>query len=235
MDAIRVMIVEDDFMVAKINRDLTHQISGFKVVQVAGTAREAIDALEKEPVDLVVLDVYLPDLTGVELLKSFRQKGLPVDVVMITAAHDAPTVEESMRYGIFDYIIKPFSFDRYKACLVNYRKQKTAISRQKTLSQERVNEFTGFQDFSRPRGGFPKSIQEQTLKRVEEAIGNFGPCFSIDDLLGVLPLSRATNRRYLEFLTDTGVLEKSLAYRKIGRPTVLYSKTKKADGPSSPK
>jgi response regulator of citrate/malate metabolism len=226
MDPIRVMIVEDDCMVARINRDLTHQISGFRVVKIAGTAQEALDALEQEPVDLIVLDVYLPDKTGVELLKAFRRGGLPVDVVMITAAHDAPTVEESMRYGIFDYIIKPFSFDRYKACLVNYRKQKAAISRQGALSQERVNEFTGFRDASPSRGGFPKGIQEQTLRRIEEAIGKFGPSFGIDDLLEVLPLSRATYRRYLEFLADAGVLEKSLTYRKIGRPTVLYSKAK---------
>jgi len=229
MDPIRVMIVEDDFMVAKINRDLTHQISGFKVVQVAGTAREAIDALEKEPVDLIILDVYLPDRTGVELLKSFRHGDHPVDVVMITAAHDAPTVEECMRYGIFDYIIKPFPFDRYKACLVNYRKQKADISRQKTLSQERVNEFTGFRDTAPSRGGLPKGIQEQTLRRVEEASGRFGPCFSIEDLLAALHLSRATIRRYLEFLADTGGLEKSFAYRKVGRPMVLYSKMKKGD------
>lgn len=226
MDPIRVLIVEDDFMVARINRDLTHQISGFEVVKIAGTAQEALDVLKQETVDLIVLDVYLPDRTGVELLKSLRRGGLPVDVVMITAAHDAPTVEESMRYGIFDYIIKPFPFDRYKACLVNYRKQKAAISRQKTLSQERVNEFTGFRDVSPSRGGLPKGIQEQTLRRVEEAIVELGPCFSIDDLLGVLPLSRATNRRYLEYLTDAGILDKSLDYRKVGRPTVLYSKAK---------
>ncbi len=226
MDPIRVMIVEDDFMVARINRDLTHQISGFRVVRVAGTAQEALDALREEPMDLVILDVYLPDRTGVELLKAFRHGDHPVDVVMITAAHDAPTVEECMRYGIFDYIIKPFSFDRYKACLVNYRKQKAAISRQKTLSQERVNEFTGFQDMPRSRDGLPKGIQEQTLRRVEEAIGTFSACFSIDDLLDVLPLSRATNRRYLEFLAGLGVLEKSLDYRKVGRPTVLYARAR---------
>lgn len=226
MEPIRVMIVEDDFMVAKINRDLTHQISGFEVVKVVGTAQGARDALQRGSVDLIVLDVYLPDGTGVELLKSLRRDGHPVDVVMITAAHDAPTVEESMRYGIFDYIIKPFSFDRYKACLVNYRKQKAAICRQQTLNQERVNEFTGFREQSPSRGGFPKGIQEQTLRRVEEAIGKFGSCFSVDDLLDVLPLSRATHRRYLEFLADVGVLEKSLAYRKVGRPTVLYSRTR---------
>lgn len=226
MDPIRVMIVEDDFMVARINRDLTHQISGFRVVKIAGTAQEALDAVKREQVDLIILDVYLPDKTGVELLKAFRRGGLPVDVVMITAAHDAPTVEESMRYGIFDYIIKPFSFDRYKACLVNYRKQKAAISRQKNLNQERVDEFTGFRDISPTRGGLPKGIQEQTLRCVEEAIGNFDSCFTIDDLIRVLPLSRATNRRYLEFLSDSGVLEKSLAYRKVGRPTVIYSKAK---------
>lgn len=224
MDPIRVMIVEDDCMVAKINRDLTHQISGFKVVQVAGTAREAIEVLEKEPVDLIILDVYLPDRTGVELLKSFRHGDHPVDVVMITAAHDAPTVEECMRYGIFDYIIKPFPFDRYKACLMNYRKQRAAISCQKILNQERVNEFTGFREVSPSRGGLPKGIQEQTLRRVEEAIGKLGPSFSIEELIEALPLSRATNRRYLEFLTDRGTLEKSFAYRKLGRPTVRYAK-----------
>ena len=226
MDPIRVMIVEDDFMVAKINRDLTHQVSGFRVVKIAGTAKEAFEALKKEPVDLIVLDVYLPDRSGVELLKSFRRGGFPVDVVMITAAHDAPTLEESMRYGIFDYIIKPFSFDRYKACLVNYRKQKGVISHQKNLNQEKVDEVTGFRDVFTFRGGLPKGIQEQTLQSVHEAIEKLGPCFSIDDLLRVLPLSRATNRRYLEFLTVTGDLEKSLAYRKVGRPTVLYSRTR---------
>ncbi len=226
MDPIRVMIVEDDFMVARINRDLTHQISGFQVTEVAGTAREAIDALKKGTLDLIILDVYLPDRTGVDLLKSLRQGGFPVDVVMITAAHDAPTVEECMRYGIFDYIIKPFSFDRYKACLVNYRKQKADISRQKVLSQERVNEFTGFRELAPSRGSFPKGIQEQTLRRIEEAIGRIGRSFAIEDLLAAIPLSRATNRRYLEFLAAAGVLEKSLTYRKVGRPTVLYTKVK---------
>jgi response regulator of citrate/malate metabolism len=227
MDLIRVMIVEDDVMVARINRDLTQQIKGFQVVKVAGTAQEALDAVKQEQVDLIVLDVYLPDKTGLELLKTLRRGGLPVDVVMITAAHDAPTVEESIRFGIFDYIIKPFSFDRYKACLVNYRKQKADISRQKNLNQERVDEFTGFRDHSPSREELPKGIQEQTLRRVEEAIEALGPCFTIEDLLRVLPLSRATVRRYLEFLSDSGVLEKSLVYRKVGRPTVCYSKTGK--------
>jgi response regulator of citrate/malate metabolism len=227
------MIVEDDFMVARINRDLTHQISGFKVVRIAGTAGEALAALAQDAVDLIVLDVYLPDRTGVELLKTLRRESLPVDVVMITAAHDAPTVEESMRYGIFDYIIKPFSFNRYKACLVNYQKQKAAILRQKTLSQERVNEFTGFRDASPGRNGLPKGIQEQTLRRIEEAVGQLAAGFSIDDLLARLPLSRATVRRYLEFLTDRGTLEKSLAYRKIGRPTALYARTGRGEDPSA--
>ena len=229
MDPIRVMIVEDDFMVAKINRDLTHQVSGFQVVNVAGTAREALDALKSEAVDLMVLDVYLPDRTGVELLKTLRRDALPVDVVMITAAHDAPTVEECMRYGIFDYIIKPFSFDRYKACLINYRKQKASISRQKTLSQERVNEFTGFRDGGPSRDVYPKGIQEQTLRRIEETLGTLAPSFTIDDLMAALPLSRATHRRYLAFLADSGVLEKSLAYRKVGRPTVLYALIRKKE------
>lgn len=227
MDLIRVMIVEDDVMVARINRDLTQQIKGFQVVKVAGTAQEAFAAVKQEQVDLIILDVYLPDKTGLELLKALRRGGLPVDVVMITAAHDAPTVEESIRYGIFDYIIKPFSFDRYKACLVNYRKQKTAISRQKDLNQERVDEFTGFRDLSPPREGLPKGIQEQTLRRIEEAIEDLGPCFTSEDLVGALSLSRATKRRYLEFLADSGALEKSLVYRKVGRPTVSYSKTRK--------
>jgi response regulator of citrate/malate metabolism len=218
------MIVEDDFMVARINRDLTHQIAGFSVVRTAGTAQEAIEALKAEAVDLMVLDVYLPDRTGVELLRELRRDALPVDVVMITAAHDAPTVEECMRYGIFDYIIKPFSFDRYKACLVNYRKQKAAMGRQKSLSQERVNEFTGFRDGGPSRDLFPKGIQEQTLRRIEETLGKLGPSFTIDDLLGALPLSRATHRRYLEYLVDAGALEKSLAYRKVGRPTVIYAR-----------
>jgi response regulator of citrate/malate metabolism len=113
MEIIRVMIIEDDFMVAKVNAKMTDAVEGFKVVKIANSGNEALSYIEKNDVDLIILDIYLPDIPGIEILKSIRGNACPVDFVLITAAQDHETVENSIRYGVFDYIIKPFDVQKY--------------------------------------------------------------------------------------------------------------------------
>ncbi|MCL4424252.1 MAG: response regulator [Firmicutes bacterium] len=139
--AIRVFIVEDDPMVEKINRSYVDQVEGFQVVGSARTlwqARETIRNLEPE---LVLLDIYLPDDSGLRLLRDIRQSDLKTDVIVITAAHDTSTVSRAIRYGAFDYLIKPFDFPRLRQALENYRNLHVALDQQDTLTQEEIDFF----------------------------------------------------------------------------------------------
>lgn len=224
MESIRVMVVEDDFMVADINRQVTEQTEGFVVVKVARNGAEALEALEKGGVDLVVLDVYLPDAHGLEVLKSARRNESSADFILVTAAHDAKTVEESMRYGVCDYIIKPFDFERYRNALREYRKRREALARDGFLDQGRVDRV--LEKKPSPRGTpLPKGIAPQTLAKVRGYVDAARGEIEAAALIGALGLSRITAHRYLEYLAGSGRLRKELRYKKVGRPAVYYEKT----------
>jgi len=229
MEIIKVMIVEDDFMVAKVNAKMTEAVEGFQVVKIANNGNEALSYLEKNDVHLIILDIYLPDIPGVEILKNIRSKNYPVDFMLITAAHDHETVEESIRYGVFDYIIKPFDVQRYKKSLVNYKNMKSSISAYRSFNQEKLDELTSYKAFGKRVQQLPKGITRHTLSKVEAVIDSFEHLFTIDDVIRELSFSKVTARRYLEFLCESGHLEKSFEYKKIGRPTLIYAKKNTSD------
>ncbi|MBM4271723.1 MAG: response regulator [Deltaproteobacteria bacterium] len=228
MQNFTVMIVEDDFMVAKINRKLTEAVSGFTVVHIAHNGKEALSYLETNQVDLIILDIYLPDIPGIELLKMIRGKDYPVDFILITAAHDPETVEASIRYGVFDYVIKPFDSRRYEDSLLKYKKVKFSLRGHGDFNQKKLDELIAHKVSSKRVQQLPKGITSHTLGKVETAIDTLEHLFTIDDVMQTLSFSRVTARRYLEYLCDVGHLEKSFEYKKVGRPTLIYSKKEKS-------
>lgn len=220
---IGVLIVEDDFMVARLNKEFTEKVEGFRVTGIAKTAAEAREALAERRTDLIILDVYLPDSHGIEFLKAVRRSECPVDVILITAAHDVKTIEESMRYGVFDYIIKPFDFARYRESLVAYRRRREALRAGASLDQASLDETLAAKPPERSAARRPKGINPATAAKILEASRAFGPGFCVDDFAGRVDVSRITIHRYLEYLTDSGVLSKEFRYRKVGRPQAVYS------------
>ena len=227
MKAVKVIIVEDDFMVAKINRRFTESVPGFDVVEVVLTGGGCLSYIEKNPVDLMVLDVYLPDMSGIELLKRVRAEGYPIDFILMTAAHDHATVEESIRIGVFDYQIKPVELERYQESLLNYIKMKSAIDKVGgDFDQKKLDALITCRVIREQDQGLPKGIARDTLRMVEEAIGTLEFSFTIDEIVQGLAFSRITARRYLEYLAAQGQLNKSFQYKKVGRPTLVYSKNK---------
>jgi response regulator of citrate/malate metabolism len=226
MESIRVLVVEDDFMVADINRQVAEQVEGFSVVGVARSGKEALAELGKGTVDLVILDVYLPDIQGIDVLKEARRLELKTDFILITAAHDAHTVEDSMRFGVYDYIIKPFEFERFKEALREYRRRRETLAAGGFLDQGRLDKVMEKSPSPRAAAALPKGIAEQTLAKValyiEEARGEI----VATDLTEKLALSRITAHRYLEYLTSVGRLKKELKYQKVGRPAVFYLKNR---------
>jgi CitB family two-component system response regulator MalR len=222
MESIKVAIVEDDFMVAGINKEVTERVEGFEVTVVAKTGEEALAYIEHNRVDLVILDVYLPDMLGLELLKTIRKKEYPVDFILITAAHDARTVEEATRFGIVDFIIKPFDFGRYAESLVRYRRRRESLRAGLPLDQAGLDQVMEKQPGAQAGTELPKGIARHTLEKIKTVLVAMDGEITAYDTAKSLCLSRITAHRYLEHLAATGLLDKQFRYKKVGRPAVVY-------------
>ncbi len=223
MKRINVLIVEDDPMVMDIHKRFISSIEGF---QVAGTARNgsmAIEALGNENIDLVILDIYMPELDGIEVLRRIRQTGKDVDIILITAAQEGNTVKEVVRYGAFDYIIKPFKYERFREALVAYQKHYQAInSVENGFSQVDIdNMFKQRREESKHR--LPKGIQQKTLELVIDILDRSNKNMSADELAHMADISRVTARRYLEYLVSCDKAYVEPCYKDVGRPINKYS------------
>ena len=124
----RVVIVEDDPMVSLLNRTFVERDARFQVVQSFQDGRAALAWLEQNPADLAVLDVYMPLFTGLELLHALRGQGVGIDAIMVTAANDAPTVDTLLKLGVVDYLVKPFTYERFQQALDNFCRHRDAVA-----------------------------------------------------------------------------------------------------------
>lgn len=224
MTDLRVLIVEDDPRVADLHRRFTERVEGFAVVGLAADladAREQADVLEP---DLILLDLYLPGGSGLDLLRDLRAEGRSVDVILITADKDAETLRQAVRGGAFDYIIKPAVFRRFAESLGKFRHFREQLAGKSTLDQGDVDKLLSSGGGSEAgEGGLPKGVDAVTLRKVDAALADLGQeGVSADELATRIGTSRSTARRYLEYLVGTGQLEADVAYGTVGRPQRRY-------------
>ena len=217
MEPIRVLIVEDDPMVADINTRFTEAVKGFNVVGTARDGQEALRLLAECKPDLVILDVYMPHLDGLSVLAKLRQEAEAVDVILITAANDSESVRQARQGGAIDYIIKPFKFDRYQRTLESYREYRGKLVQQESFTQEELDQVREIKKEAPPKG-LPKNLHPQTLGLVVNLLSRTPGALSAEEVAGELGLSRATARRYLEYLTETEKVSLVLEYAAVGRP-----------------
>ena len=216
---IEVLVVDDDFMVARIHTGFVERTPGFTVTGVAHTGAEALAAAERLQPDLVLLDVYLPDLSGLDLLGALREAAPEVDVLVISAAREADTVRRALRGGIVHYLIKPFSQKDLQERLEHYRIAYQALDSAKDIAEQSdVNRVFGLDRSERP---LPKGCSVETLKLVEDALKEADGDLSAAEVAEQLGTSRVSARRYLEYLNDEGLLEVRLKYG-VGRPERRY-------------
>lgn len=220
---IRVLIVDDDFMVARIHTGFVGRTPGFEVAGVAHTGAEALTQVERLEPDLVLLDVYLPDTTGLDLLQRMRELVPEVDVLVISAAREAETVRRALRGGIVHYLIKPFSYDDLRARLDHYREAYVGLAATDETDQQEVDRVfgSGFGK-GRPDVRLPKGFSVETLRLVQESLSRAGRDLSAAETAALLGLSRVSARRYLEHLVETGKAEVRLRYGEVGRPERRY-------------
>ncbi|WP_066059682.1 response regulator [Robertmurraya korlensis] len=223
---IKVLIVEDDPMVAEINKRYLQDMKGFHLSGLVHNVKDAITFLEKEAIELILLDVYMPGESGLVLLKYIRDHHLEIDVILITAAGEKDKVQTALRLGAVDYLIKPFEFERFKHALLTFQNKYMFFADNPVLKQQDLDDrvlSTEQNQIEDPIIDLPKGLTSSTLQVVIDVIKAKGNNpFSTDDISESTYISRVSVRKYLKFLTQLGVLKESLTYG-IGRPVYLYT------------
>lgn len=221
---IKVLIVEDDPMVAQFNQKYIEEIEGFTVVAVAHSGHEALVKVNEYQVNLVLLDVFMPGQNGLKVLQEIRTKQEEIDVIFITAASDAQTIQQALRYGAIDYLIKPFTFERFYQALSAYKQTFRTLKQQPQLNQQELDGLLSNKKIKEaPVEPLPKGLTTGTLEVIVEAIEHLKDHpFSTDDVAEKTGISRVSIRKYLKFLTDIGLLGERMTYGTIGRPVYAY-------------
>lgn len=214
-----VMIVEDDARVAQINSAFIQQVPGFYVAGVAATAAEAERLLAESEPDLLILDLYLPDGSGLDLLNRLRSQLLTADVIVVTAAKEALTLQRALRAGAVDYILKPYRFERFAEALSRFREKRMELAAATELEQANVDRLLGRTSTTTE---LPKGIDPITLERVVAGLEAMTRAQTAEEFGGSIGLSRTTARRYLEYLVSIGRASVQAVYGDVGRPERLY-------------
>ncbi|WP_257312604.1 response regulator [Geothrix fuzhouensis] len=219
---IRVLLVEDDPMVAELNRMYLSRVPGFETVASARSTAEALELLRSHTVDLLLLDIFMPGQSGIELMESIRRQGLDVDVIFVTAARDAATIDRALKLGAVDYLIKPFEFERLKQALDRYGETRRLIRDGQTLDQAELDKRLARRTPEGRRAeGLPKGLDRNTLDKVLQAISAWPettPWFTSEEIGQLVGISRVSVRKYFEFLSTLKVLRMEPGYGTGGRP-----------------
>lgn len=218
---ITVLIVEDDPMVAELNKNYLAAAGGFTLAGIAANGEEALAVLEDHPgIALVLLDVFMPRLDGLGLLAEIRRRFQHVDIIMVTAARTTEDIQAALRLGVIDYIVKPFTFERFQTALHSYSERVRLLHSSRELSQDILDKriFAA----RKPTQLLPKGIDEHTLHMVRRAIAGQVGSFSIKDLVGATAISRVSLKKYVDYLQERGELESTLHYPAMGRPVTMY-------------
>lgn len=220
--SIRTLIVDDDFRVAEVHRGFLERLTAFTPVGVAHTAAQALAMVDGLRPDLVLLDIYLPDRSGLELLRELRSGGRPpVDVIAITAAKDVETLRAALQSGVAHYLVKPFQFNAFREKLESYAAMRARLARTGDVDQREVDRIVGLLR-AETVSSLPKGLSAATLELVARTVRDAGEDRSAVAVAQATGISRVTARRYLDHLARSGLVAVSMRYGSAGRPEHRY-------------
>ena len=216
---IGVLIVDDDFMVAKVHAGFVSALEGFEVVGTASTGAQALEEVARLRPDLVLLDVYLPDMTGLDVLRRLRASGSSVDVVVISAARDVDSIRSALHGGVLHYLVKPFNRRTFEARLRDYAVLRRELRELDEAGQGDVDRLFAASRGAAAPAATPKGIAPETLQLVREALGAAGAeGLSATECSEATGLARVSARRYLEQLVAQKDADVRQRYGTAGRP-----------------
>lgn len=224
-----IAIVDDDPMVMEINRQYAAKISGTRVIACFRNGREAWEFLRNNRVDLILMDLYMPEMTGLELLRKLRSAGHPADVIMVTADNSLRDIKEALNLGITDYLIKPFEFSRFRQAVEKCITKKALTDRERsgsdTLSQQELDLILRGDAGEMPAANniSDKGIQATTLDKLIQCLaGSPDADMDCETLAASSGLSKVTVRRYMNYLIENDQAESVIDYNTGGRPAIRY-------------
>jgi response regulator of citrate/malate metabolism len=225
---IKTMIVEDDPMVRQINSKFLKKVEGFSLEKAVANLSEAREFLVHNTVDLILLDVFLPNENGIDLLKWLRQNEISSDVILITADKSIDRVKDAFRYGVVDYLIKPFTFERFNESLGIFKERLNSFKNNQTIEQSDLDKLilssknTELSD-KEVKCNLEKGFNKYTYNSIVNELDNIKEeYFTTEDLSEKLGIAKVTVRKYLDYMSKQGQLEKIIEYGKIGRPLYKY-------------
>jgi response regulator of citrate/malate metabolism len=220
---IRVLVVEDEPVVARAHQAFVERTPGFEVVGVAGTGAEALALLKEQPVDVILLDLGLPDIPGLELCQVIRRAGVPVDVIAVTSARDLEVVRSAVALGIVQYVVKPFTAVMLREKLERYAEYHRSVAgKSGPVAQHEVDAMLTTLRGSQAQIALPKGLTDATLQQVIDVLRSDAAAQSATEVGTRIGVSRVTARRYLEHLVDVGMAERGAQYGGAGRPEHRY-------------
>ncbi|MGH3632431.1 MAG: response regulator [Sciscionella sp.] len=218
---IRTLVVDDDYLVAEIHSAYVDRLDDFSSLSPAHSAQEALDTVERHRPDLLLLDLYLPDQPGLELLRTLRAPDLPlVDVIVITAAQDTASVRTAMQLGALHYLVKPFTQASLTERLLSYSGMKKSLTSMSSAGQPEIDRLYGILRSS--WRNLPKGQSDETLELVLGALRDAGDDLSAAEVAEKSRISRATAQRYLSHLAHIDRVHMALRYGSTGRPEHRY-------------
>jgi response regulator of citrate/malate metabolism len=219
---ISVVVIDDDFRVARIHSSFVSRVDGFQVVGVAHSGAEAMQVVKGVEPDLILLDLYLPDVFGLDLLNQLRVEGLRSDVIVISAGNDSKTVQQAVQLGVTNYLLKPFTLADLHQRLEDYRRNWSSRPPYRVGDQSEIDRLfgrTGTSLFEE----LPKGLSAETATLIVTEVANSSSGLSASECAERVGVSRVSARRYLEHYVSRGLMSVSLRYGNAGRPERGYA------------
>jgi response regulator of citrate/malate metabolism len=222
---IKTVIVEDDLMVASINKQFVLKTPGMEVTAIYHNGKEALEYLRQNGADLILLDMYMPGYDGLELLSQLRIEKIDSDVIMITAANDTEHIKAALTLGIVDYLIKPFQYERFAEAINRFLKKRKTMQNSDSFTQDDIDALLQHDHANVPSSNeeLQKGIQRPTMEKILLCLKSHDRHFlASEQIAEETGLSKVTARRYLNYLTDSGKVESRIDYGTGGRPSITY-------------
>lgn len=218
---IQALILDDDPMVTSIHRRYLEMHGGVQIAACCANGRDGLRVVERQAIDLAIVDVYMPQMDGVQFVRELRARNCPLDVIMVTAANDAEHIRQFMALGVLDYLVKPFEYARFAEAIDRYMKKRAMLAAHTAVSQNLLDSL--FAPKESVKASLRKGMQEKTLDFILDYMREHErETMTSEQIAAALSLSRVTIRRYMNYLIEQGKVESMIDYSTGGRPSILY-------------
>ncbi len=218
---IQALILDDDPMITAIHKRYLEMHGGVQVAACCSSGRDALRVIGQREIDLAIVDVYMPQMDGVQFVRELRARNCPLDVIMVTAANDAEHIRQFMALGVLDYLVKPFEYARFAEAIDRYMKKRAMLTEHASVSQNLLDSL--FTQRESMKAGLRKGMQEKTLDFILDYMrAHRDEAMTSEQIAAALSLSRVTIRRYMNYLIEQGEVGSMIDYSTGGRPSILY-------------